>query len=118
MGNLPNSRKFFACNGEIASPGNFASFSTYRDMLDWANRAFKLGLSKADCKSACCEVLPRGYIPRYTSDAIEASVLTKLQRVDLTDEWSSSYQYYVFSITGATSSPVVLNYVALGELIL
>lgn len=106
MGNMPNCRMMFSCNNDLATPGNCASFSTYADMLDWANRAFELGLSKSDRKRACCEVLPRG------------CAMEDIQKVKNTDVWSSAYQYYVFSLGDSQSSPVVVQYVALGELVL
>ena len=108
----------FACNGELASPGNCSSFRTYGDMLEWANRAFNLGLSGSDRKRAYCEVFPRGCISRYTAYTGDEAALASRVVVNSTDDWSSAYQYYVFSMVGARASPVVLNYVAFGELLL
>lgn len=116
MGNAPNTGKYFACNGTLASPGNYATFSTYGSMLEWANRAFDLGLSKAERARACCEVLPR--VPLKYMLAVSADLLSLRAKVDLTDAWSPSYQYYVFSVKGAKASPVVLNFVAVGDRIL
>jgi hypothetical protein len=108
----------FACNGELASPGNCSSFRTYGDMLEWANRAFKLGLSSSDRKRAHCEVIPRRSISRYTAyDGCDTALDSRVV-VNSTDDWSSAYQYFVFSMVGAKASPVVLNYVAFGELLI
>ncbi len=93
----------FACNGEICSPGRYATFGTYGDLVSWANRVFKLGWSRSERRSAYIEVIPHG------GRGVEGRC-----RVDRDDAFSSQFQYYVFSVCGTPSSPAALKLIAVG----